>query len=193
MNILYNSLTQSTVEFLHWVTQVMLNYFALNVVLTHSFNFFIITKRICDLHHFCKWKFLYSILQVAVSVGTTQLTLSISIMQMLTSVAIMQVLKFYCNYVGGTFCYTYVGGSFCCNDAGDFSVAIYSYRFLQHLCRWKFLQQICGWQILLKLSKWEPVAIMQVALSAVHYAHDYFYCNCAGDCFCCSYVCDSFK
>ena len=67
MNILYNSLTQSTVEFLHWVTQVMLNYFALNVVLTHSFNFFIITKRICDLHHFCKWKFLYSILQVAVS------------------------------------------------------------------------------------------------------------------------------
>ena len=37
------------------------------------------------------------------------------------------------------------------------------------------------------------VAIMQVVFSAVQYAHDYFYCNCAGDCFCCSYVCDSFK
>ena len=37
------------------------------------------------------------------------------------------------------------------------------------------------------------VAIMQVVFSAVHYAHYYFYCNCAGDCFCCSYVCDSFK
>ena len=37
------------------------------------------------------------------------------------------------------------------------------------------------------------VAIMQVLFSAVHYAHDYFYCNYTGDCFCCSYVCDNFK
>ena len=28
------------------------------------------------------------------------------------------------------------------------------------------------------------VAIMQVVFAAVHYAHDYFYCNDAGDCFC---------
>ena len=35
-------------------------------------------------------------------------------------------------------------------------------------------------------------AIMQVAFSAVHYAHDYLYCNYAGNCFRCSYVCDSF-
>ena len=28
------------------------------------------------------------------------------------------------------------------------------------------------------------IAIMQVVFSAVHYAHDYFYCNYAGDCFC---------
>ena len=27
------------------------------------------------------------------------------------------------------------------------------------------------------------VVIMQVVFSAVHYAHDYFYCNYAGDCF----------
>ena len=37
------------------------------------------------------------------------------------------------------------------------------------------------------------VAIMQVVFSAVHYAHGYFYCNYVGDCFCCTYVCDSFK
>ena len=38
-----------------------------------------------------------------------------------------------------------------------------------------------------------PVAIMQVVFSAVHFAHDYFYCNYTGDCFNCSYVCDNFK
>ena len=37
------------------------------------------------------------------------------------------------------------------------------------------------------------VAIMRVVFSAVPYAHDYFYCNYTGDCFCCSHVCDSFK
>ena len=36
------------------------------------------------------------------------------------------------------------------------------------------------------------VAIMQVVFSAVQYAYDY-YCNCAGDGFCYSNVCDSFK
>ena len=37
------------------------------------------------------------------------------------------------------------------------------------------------------------VAIMQVVLSAVHYAHNCFYCNCAGDFFFYSYVGVSFK
>ena len=32
------------------------------------------------------------------------------------------------------------------------------------------------------------VAVMQVVFSAVPYAHDCFYCNYAGDCFCGSYV-----
>ena len=36
------------------------------------------------------------------------------------------------------------------------------------------------------------VVIVQVVFSAVHYAHDYFYCNYAGNCFCCSYLFDSF-
>ena len=39
----------------------------------------------------------------------------------------------------------------------------------------------------------DPVAVMEVVFSEVHYGHDYFYCNDAGDCFCCSYVCDSFN
>ena len=29
-------------------------------------------------------------------------------------------------------------------------------------------------------------------VTTVHYAHDYFFCNYAGGCFCCSHVCDSF-
>ena len=32
------------------------------------------------------------------------------------------------------------------------------------------------------------VAILQVVFSAVDYAHDYFYYNYAGDCFCRSYL-----
>ena len=36
-------------------------------------------------------------------------------------------------------------------------------------------------------------AIMQVVFSTLHYGHDYFYCNYASGCFCCSHVCDSFK
>ena len=36
-------------------------------------------------------------------------------------------------------------------------------------------------------------AIMQVVLSATHCAHDHFYCNYVGNCFCCSYISDSFK
>ena len=37
------------------------------------------------------------------------------------------------------------------------------------------------------------VAIMQVVFSAVHYAHDCFYCSYAGESFLYSYVGDSFK
>ena len=32
------------------------------------------------------------------------------------------------------------------------------------------------------------VAIMKVVFSTTHYANDYFYCNYAGGCFCCSSV-----
>ena len=57
MDLQYNSLTQCTVKFLHWVIQVILKLFcfelglysvALNLVFTQSLNFFIITKTISD-------------------------------------------------------------------------------------------------------------------------------------------------
>ena len=40
-----------------------------------------------------------------------------------------------------------------------------------------------------------PAAILKVVFSAVHQAHEYFYCNYTGDCFSCSYVyvCHGFK
>ena len=47
--------------------------------------------------------------------------------------------------------------------------------------------------IFLEIMQVGVVAVMQVEFSTVHYAHDYFYCNYAGGCFCCSRVCDSFK
>ena len=125
MNIQYNSLTQCTAKFFHWVIRVILKLFCLKVGL-YSFTQIIITKMIYDCHHFCKWKFPQSILQVAVSVGTMQLTLSTAIMQVPTSVAIMQVLRFYCNYIGGTFCYT--GGSFCCSYESDCFCCNYAVR-----------------------------------------------------------------
>ena len=32
----------------------------------------------------------------------------------------------------------------------------------------------------------DSVGIMQVVFSTVHYAHDYFFCSYADDCFCCT-------
>ena len=149
MNIQYNSLTLCTVKFLHWVIQVILQLFCLKLGLYSFTKFFIITKRISDWHHFCKWKFLLSIQQVAVSVRTIQLTLS---------TAIIQVLRFYCDYVGGTFCYNYVGGSFCCNYASDCFCCNYAvWSFCSVSAGESFLQQIFGWQLLLKLCTWESL------------------------------------
>ena len=133
-------------------------------MLTYSFNFFIITKRISDWHHFCKWKFLWSILQMAVSVGTMQLTLSMAIIQVPISVAVMHVLRFCCNYVGGTFCYSYAGGSFCYNYAPDRFHCNYAIRsFCSIYADEGFAANM--WVTIF-------IEIMQVVFSAVHYAHD---------------------
>ena len=81
-----------------------------------------------------------------------QLTLSIAIMQVPTSVAIMQFLRFYCSYVSVPFLQVKV-------SATNMWVTIFIE--IMHL----------------EVS----VTIMQVVFSMVHYAHDYFYCNYAGD------------
>ena len=79
--------------------------FCLCLFLTHSLNFFIITKSISGT---------ISVVNSAggnFSAGIMQMTLSVAIMQVPTSAAIVQVLRFYCNYVGGTLHCHYVGGS----------------------------------------------------------------------------------
>ena len=76
-----------------------------------------------------------------------QLTLSLAITQVT-----VQVFKFYYNYAGDWFCCNYAVKSFCSTYAGN--------------C---FCSKYVGDNV--------SVAIMQVAFSAVHYAHDYFYLN----------------
>ena len=118
------------------------------------------------------------------SIAVMLVVLSATIMLMDLFVAIMQV-TFCFNYAVRSFCS--VGETFCSKYVGD--------NFY--------------WIMYVGVS----VAIMQVVFSAVDYAHvyiattetvtciitiekvmyDYFYCNYTGNCFCCSYLCDSFK
>ena len=162
MNIQYSSLTQCTVEFLHWDIQVILKLFCLKLgLITHSLIFFIITKTISD-SPFLQVKFLKSILQMVVSVGTMQLTLSIAIMQVPASVAIMQVLRFYCNYVGGISFKTYVSESFCCSYEGDCFCYNYAVRIF---CNIYAGESFCS-----------------------KYVGDNFYWNYAGGSICCNHA-----
>ena len=194
MNIQYNSLPQCTVKFLHWVIQVIVNYFALNLALTYSLNFFIITKRISDWHHFCKWKFLQSILEVTVSVGNMQLTLSIAILQV---PRLLQLCRFW-----GSIAVMLVVHSATIMLV-DLFVAItqvtVSVPIMQLEVSAVFIQVKAStanmWvTIFIEIMQVRiSVAIMHVVFSAMHYVHDYFYCNYTGDCFCCTYICNSFK
>ena len=135
MNIQHTSLTKCTVEFLHWVTQIIL-----------KLNFFTITKRVSDWHHFCKWKFLLSILQVAVSVGTIATDTFYSNYagaNICCNYAVFEVLLQLCfctissgesichKYVGDNFYWNYALGSLCYNHAGSI--------FYGALCKWLFL------------------------------------------------------
>ena len=134
-------------------------------------NLFIVTKRISDRHHFCKWKFLYSILQVEVSAGTMQLTLSMAIIQVITSVTSMQVLRWYflllvCWWI---FLLQLSRWLFCCNCAVRSFWSIYAAAANMWVTIFVLIMQ-----------KGVSVAIMHVVFSAVHYAHDCFYCNYAG-------------
>ena len=108
-----------------------------------------------------------------------QPTLSIAIMQLPTSVAIIQVLRFYCNYIGGTFCCTYVCGLLVAVMKVTVSVA--------------FMQWEVSATLFEIMQVGVSVAIMEALFSIVRYSYDYFSCNYASGCFCCSHVCDSFK
>ena len=99
-----------------------------------------------------------------------------------------------CNYASGTFRYNCVGGFFCCNYVDDCFCCNYAVRNFRRIYAGKsFYSKYVGDNFYWNCAHGNSVAIMQVVFSAVQNAHDYFYCNYLGDCFCCSYVCDSFK
>ena len=112
-----------------------------------------------------------------------QLTLYMAIMQVPPSVAIIQVLRFYCNYAGGTFCYIYLDGSFCCNYAGAVSVEIMQLEVSAPFMQVKVSEANMWVTIFIEIMQVEvSVTMMQVVFSTVHYVHNYFYCNYAGEC-----------
>ena len=96
-------------------------------------------------------------------------------MRVPSSVAIMQVFQFYRNYASGIFLYNYLGGYLV-----DIFVA-----FMQVKVSAGNMWVTMFFEI---MHVGVSVSVMRVVFSAVHYAHDYFYYNYAGDCFCCSYV-----
>ena len=190
MNLQYNSLTQCTVAFLHWVIQVILKLFCLKFGLYSFTQFFIITKTISGS------PFLQVKVSVVNSVGGSfcwnYATDTFYSNYAGANVRIMQVLRFYCIYVGDTFCYNYVIGSFCCNSAGGCFCCNYAVRcFCGIYTGESFCSKYVGDNFYWNYTG-ISVPTMQV-VSAVHYSYYYFYCNYTGDCFCCSYVCDSFK
>ena len=111
-----------------------------------------------------------------------QLTLSLAIMQVPTSVAITQVLMFYLNYVSGTFCDTLLVDLFFAVMKVTVSVAVLQLEVSVTLKPVKISAANMLVTIFIEIMQvGVSVAIMQVVFSTVHYAHDYFYCNYAGD------------
>ena len=134
-------------------------------------------------------------MQVAVYVGTMQLTLSVAIIQVPTSVAIMQVLMFYCNYFDGiSATLVMLVDLFVAVMKATFSAVNMQLEVSATLMPVK-ISAINMWVTILIdiMQVGVSVAIMQVLFSTVHYVHDYFCRNYAGGCFSCSHVCHSFK
>ena len=125
MNKQYNSLTQCTVEFLHWVVQVILKLFCLTLG-PYSFTKF--------LHYNQKDLWLAPFLQVKNSVANSAGG------------------SFCWNYATDTFYSNYAGVNICCNYAG-FGVLLQLcwWYFLLQLCWSIFLLQLCRWLFLLQL------------------------------------------
>ena len=125
MNIQYNSLTQCTVEFLHWVIQVILKLFCLKLGL-YSFTQFPYYNR-DDL-----W--LSPFLQVKVSVVSSAGG------------------SFCWNYATDTFYSNYAGANICCNYAGfEVLLQLCQWYFPLQLCWRMFLLQLRRWLFLLQL------------------------------------------
>ena len=89
-------------------------------MLTHSLNFFIVTKRISDRNHFCKWQFLYIVNFASGSFCWNYVTdtfyKTYAGDNVCWNYAGFETLLQLCMCI---FCYSYVGGSFRCNHAYD--------------------------------------------------------------------------
>ena len=81
-------------------------------------------------------------------------------------------------------CYCYVGGSFCCNYVGDCFCCNYVVEVFAAHTQVTVSAANMSVTIFVVIMQMEvSVAVMQLVFSAVHYAHDCFYCNYGGDSF----------
>ena len=86
-----------------------------------------------------------------------------------------QRLLHFCRFSGVTFCYWYFGGSFCNNYANDCFCCSYTVRsFCSIYASESFWSKYVGDNFIIIMQMGVSVAIMQVVLSAVHYAS----CHC---------------
>ena len=84
--------------------------------------------------------------------------------------------------------YSYVGGPFCDNCGGDCFCCSYKVRSsCSTYLVYSFCSEYVGDNFILIMQLGISVAIVLVVFSAVHYMHDCYYCNYAGDYFCYSY------
>ena len=155
-----------------WVSPLsytrILKTFAFNLVLTHSLNFFIVTKRISYWHHFCKWEFL----------------LELCNWHFLWRLCRWQFLLHLFRFWGSTFCYWYVGGSFCYNYAGECVCCNYVVRnFCSTLSDDSFCCKYVGGNFYCNYVDGSLCCNYTGGIFAVHYAHNFFYCNYTSDSF----------
>ena len=132
------------------------------MVLTHSLNFFIITKRISDWHSFCKWKVLY----IVISAGGS---------------------LFCWSYVTDTLYSDYTIDKVCCNYAGFGALLqLCRWYFLLQLCWWIFLLQSCMWLFLLQLCR--SKFLQHLCSFCIKCVGDNSYCIYAGGSLCSNYA-----
>ena len=143
MNIQYSSLTQCTVKFLHWVIQVILKLFCLNLR-PYSFNKFFKYNQ--------KDLWLVPFLQVKVSVVNSAGA------------------SFHWDYATDTFYGNYADANVCCNYAGfEVLLQLYRWYFMLQLCWWIFFVAITQVNVSVAVMELEVSAtFMQVKVSATN-------------------------